>query len=376
MPNGGLACCGHCCNLENGLCALRNEAIILPFWTTCNNMNDAYNKPEGVIYAIVSERNNGPVSYAHIPYYNGLRADTFYDDSTGNNVLWESKDGQKLRFDNVDDYLTFYKTELNKKRKLIVGAIIGDVIGSVYEWMNIKTTDFNLFGPRSNFTDDSVLTLATMDGILNGKDFTAVYQEYGRKYPGRGYGGFFRSWVHDDDPKPYNSYGNGSAMRVSPVGWAFNTLDEVLFQAKRSAEVTHNHPEGIKGAKAVAAAVFLSRSNKNKDEIKNFLVDTFNYNLDRKIEEIRPIYQFNESCQGSVPEAVIAFLESTDFEDSIRLAISIGGDSDTIACITGGIAEAFYKDIPQYIIDNSLRVLPTQLIRLVEHFSVKYRDKI
>ena len=162
-------------------------------------------------------------------------------------------------------------------------------------------------------------------------------------------------------------------MRISPVGWAYNTLAEVLFQAKRSAEVTHSHPEGIKGAQATASAIFLARTGKTKEEIKQFIEKTFQYHLNRKLDEIRPSYQFNVSCEGSVPEAIIAFLESTDFESAIRLAISIGGDSDTIACISGGIAEAFYQDIPETIIENTLRVLPQEFIEVIEEFSVRFR---
>lgn len=258
-------------------------------------------------------------------------------------------------------------------RQLILGAIIGDIIGSVFEWNNVKTTDFQLFTERTDYTDDSVLTFATMDSVLNGIDYTTAYQKYGSNFPHRGYGGFFKSWIHAENPEPYNSYGNGSAMRVSPVGWAYNTLDEVLFQAKRSAEVTHNHPEGIKGAQATAAAIFLARNGSSKADIKQYIQDTFGYDLERRIDDIRPVYQFNETCQGTVPEAIIAFLESEHYESAIRLAISIGGDSDTVACITGGIAEAFYKDIPEWIVENALRILPTDVIRLIEEFSLKYR---
>jgi ADP-ribosylglycohydrolase len=256
----------------------------------------------------------------------------------------------------------------------ILGAIIGDVIGSVYEWNNVKSTDFKLFKRKTDFTDDSVLTWASMDAILNKLDYAETFHHYGRKYPNRGYGGHFQQWIDDENPEPYNSWGNGSAMRVSPVGWAYDTIEEVMENAKKNAEVTHNHPEGIKGAQATATAVFLARKGRSKSEIKQFIETTFEYNLDRTIEEIRPDYKFDVSCQGSLPEAIIAFLESTDFENAIRLAISIGGDSDTIACITGGIAEAFYNEIPEHIIENMLRVLPNEVIKLVEEFSGKYRE--
>ena len=257
------------------------------------------------------------------------------------------------------------------REKLVIGAIAGDIIGSIYEWHNIKTVEFDLFCQRSTFTDDSVLTLATMDAILNQKNFTKVYHEFGRRYRA-GYGHSFSNWIRSETPKPYNSWGNGSAMRVSPVGWFCNSLEEVFDKAKESAEVTHNHPEGIKGAQATAAAVYMARTGNNKDDIKKFIMDTFHYNLDRKIDDIRPHYKFDVSCQGSVPEAIIAFLESTDFEHSIRLAVSIGGDSDTIACIAGGIAEAYYKEIPEYIIENVIRILPNEMLSILEDFSMKY----
>ncbi len=266
-----------------------------------------------------------------------------------------------------------YKSEQLSRKKYIIGAVIGDIIGSVYEFSNVKTTNFPLFGKRTTFTDDTVLTVATMDVILGQKDFTEVYQSYGRMFPNVGYGGLFKYWILDKYPKAYNSWGNGSAMRVSPVGWAYNTLDKVLFQAKRSAEVTHNHPEGIKGAQATASAIFLARTGNSKTQIKQFIETTFQYNLNRSLAEIRPAYQFEVSCQGSVPESIISFLESTNFETAIRLAISIGGDSDTIACIAGGIAEAFYQEIPEYILDNSLRILPARIIKLIQLFSLRYR---
>jgi ADP-ribosylglycohydrolase len=253
--------------------------------------------------------------------------------------------------------------------KYVIGAIAGDIIGSVFEWHNVKTVDFDLFCRKSTFTDDSVLTLATMDALVNQKNYAEAYHEFGRKYPDKGYGGHFRSWIKSENPQPYNSWGNGSAMRVSPVGWYGNSLDEVMAEAKKSAEVTHNHPEGIKGAQSTAAAVYMARTGKTKDEIKKFLTDTFHYDLDRKLDDIRPGYKFDVSCQGSVPEAIIAFLESTDFENAVRLAVSIGGDSDTIACITGGIAEAYYGAIPGHIIEKVLRILPEELLKIVEDFS-------
>jgi ADP-ribosylglycohydrolase len=260
-----------------------------------------------------------------------------------------------------------------QKEKLIIGALAGDIIGSVYEWHNVKTVDFDLFSRRSTFTDDSVLTVATMDAIINQRNYGEAYQLFGRNYPHRGYGGRFDSWIHSENPKPYNSWGNGSAMRVSPVGWFCDSIEEIMAEAQRSAEVTHNHPEGIKGAQSVAAAIYLARTGKNKEEIKKFITDTFHYDLERKIDDIRPDYEFDVSCQGSVPEAIIAFLESRDFENAIRLAISIGGDSDTIACIAGGIAEAYYQTAPGNIIENVLNILPGELVNIIEEFSIKYR---
>jgi ADP-ribosylglycohydrolase len=251
----------------------------------------------------------------------------------------------------------------------MIGAIIGDVIGSVYEWQNVKSTDFALFTPASTFTDDTVLTVAVADCLLNGKDYVTTFKNYGRRYPGAGYGPSFRKWLFSDASGPYNSFGNGSAMRVSPVGFFFNTLEEVLEEAERSAVVTHNHPEGIKGAKAAAAAIFLARKGEGKKEIQQYIMEYFDYNLEQSLDEIRPHYSFDVTCQGSVPQAVRAFLESTDYEDAIRKAISLGGDSDTIACITGGIAQAFYKVIPPSIVNQTKSLLTPELLEVVEYFN-------
>jgi ADP-ribosylglycohydrolase len=264
---------------------------------------------------------------------------------------------------------------MNKTSSYILGAIIGDVIGSRFEFNNYKDVDFELFTNETDFTDDSVLTFATMSCIIDEGSYTRAYQSFARRYPGRGYGGNFSTWIHQKDPQPYDSWGNGSAMRVSPVGWAFNTLEEVLENAKKSAEVTHDHPEGIKGAQAVASAIFLARTKRSKAEIKKNIENTFHYDLNRTVSGIRDNYYFNESCQKTVPEAIIAFLESTNYESAIRLAISLGGDSDTLACITGSIAEAFYQNIPGHIIDNTLRLLPKEFIDLLKTFSRYYRNK-
>lgn len=249
----------------------------------------------------------------------------------------------------------------------MLGAIIGDIVGSVYEWHNIKTTEFPFFQDRCFFTDDSVLTVATAKALMSGMSYTEAYQDFARRYPGRGYGGNFMGWIYAENPQPYNSWGNGSAMRVSPVGFAIDDVDGVLAEARRSAEVTHNHPEGIKGAQATALAVLLARQGTPQKEIRSEIAGRFGYDLDRTLDEIRPVYAFSESCQGSVPEAIIAFLESTSFEDAIRKAISIGGDSDTIACITGGIAEAYYG-VPGEIADKAYDYLPDEFIEIVEAF--------
>jgi ADP-ribosylglycohydrolase len=255
----------------------------------------------------------------------------------------------------------------------ILGAIAGDIIGSSYEFNNVKSIDFELFTPDTYFTDDSVMTIATMHALLKSADYSEVYRSFGRIFPHRGYGGGFRKWLFSANPQPYNSWGNGSAMRASPIGWYCSSIDDVLAEAKRSAEVTHNHPEGIKGAQAAALAVFLARAGESKEAIKKTIQERFGYDLDRTIDKIRPVYEFNESCQGTVPEAIIAFFESTDYENAIRLAISIGGDSDTLAAITGGIAEAFYREIPEDIVDFVKVLLGPDLMReTVMPFSEKW----
>ena len=239
----------------------------------------------------------------------------------------------------------------------MLGAIAGDVIGSVYEWNNLKTADFQpLFQRFSHPTDDTVLTCAVAEWLLRGAgdDLPDRLKLWFRQFPQAGYGPRFAKWAMASTRSPYDSWGNGSAMRVSPVGFAFATLEDTLHQASRSAEVTHNHPDGIKGAEATAACIFLARSGHSKDEIRRLVADRFRYNLSRTLDEIRPTYYFDVSCQGSVPEAIIAFLESTDWEDAVRKAVSLGGDSDTIACVTGDIAAAFYGGVPR-LLRNEVR---------------------
>ena len=255
---------------------------------------------------------------------------------------------------------------------MVFGSIAGDVIGSVYEFNNVKHKEFALFTPQSRFTDDTVLTVAVMDCLLNKKDYAKALQEWGQQYPNAGYGGMFRTWLWSEDPKPYNSYGNGSGMRVSPVGFARNSISAVLEEAEQSARVTHNHPEGIRGAQAIALAVFLARKNYSKKSIAEEITKKFQYDLTRTLDSIRPTYRFQETCQGSVPQAIRAFLESTDYEDAIRNAVSLGGDSDTIACMTGGIAQAYYKDIPRFIEEKVWLLLDPELRAVVQEFCVKY----
>jgi len=237
------------------------------------------------------------------------------------------------------------------------GAIVGDVIGSYYEFYNCKSYDFQLFNEKSRFTDDTVLSFAVADAFMNKKDYATTLKEYAKKHPLAGFGGSFVCWVDGESMLPYNSWGNGSAMRVSSIGWLCDSLDGVLTEAKKTAEVTHNHSEGIKGAQAIATCIFMARTGKTKEEIKEFVVKTFGYDLNRTLDQIRPDYKFHVSCQKSVPEAIIAFLESTDFEDCIRKAISIGGDSDTIAAMAGGIAEAYYQSIPEDIVKKVFGII-------------------
>ena len=259
--------------------------------------------------------------------------------------------------------------------KFLCGAIAGDIIGSFYEFNATKKYDFYLFTPFSKFTDDTVMTVANADWLITGDSLLGVMQDYGNRYPHAGYGGMFRTWLKEDEPKPYNSFGNGSAMRVSPVGWAFDTLEKTLEAAKESAKITHNHPEGIKGAQATAVCIFMARTGKSKQEIKEYIENTFGYNLNRTCDEIRPDYHFDVTCQGSVPESIIAFLESTDFESAVRLAVSLGGDADTMGAITGGIAEAFYGGVPEHIRKEVLKRLPNEFINVMQKFYQKFVEE-
>ncbi|MCR4849585.1 MAG: ADP-ribosylglycohydrolase family protein [Bacteroidales bacterium] len=274
----------------------------------------------------------------------------------------------------------------------MLGAITGDIIGSRFEFNGIKSTDFDLLGRGCRYTDDSAMTIAVAEWLLDDPAHTpeALEQKmvkYGELDPGAGFGGKFYNWLFnpvklwpDGIRRPYNSWGNGSAMRVSAVGWMFDSLEETERVAEISASITHNHPEGIKGAQATAAAVFMARNGASKEMVRSYISNKFGYDLNRTIEQIRPSYHFEVSCQESVPEAIIAFLDSTDYESSIRLAVSLGGDADTQACIAGGIAEAFYG-MPDDLVEDIGYHLPpiykTNIIRLADYSAYRsHREQL
>lgn len=259
------------------------------------------------------------------------------------------------------------------------GAILGDIIGSPFEFdRGDKTKDFKLFSRRSHFTDDSVMTLAVCEALLKvGQDATvkeiedaviSSMQSWGRRYPHAGYGGYFRRWLTACHPEPYNSFGNGSAMRVSAVGWLYDSLENTRTVAKATANVTHNHPEGIKGAEATASAIFMAKNGSSKEEIKKYIENEFHYDLNRTLDEIRPSYHMDETCQKTVPEAIIAFLEATDFEDAIRNAVSLGGDTDTLGAITGSIAEAYYG-IPEWLMTECRKRINKDMRVVLDDFN-------
>lgn len=262
----------------------------------------------------------------------------------------------------------------------MLGAIIGDCVGSSFEHTGLKQYDFPMFVSddvfKNTYTDDSVLTISTAEALLIGGDYATLYKSYARRYPNRGYGSAFREWVKTGSiTEPINSFGNGCAMRVSPIGWAFESADDVMKEAEKSAHITHGHPEGIKGAQAAALAVYLARLKLPKEEIRGILARTFLYDLNRTIEQIRPTYKFTSACQESVPEAIIAFLDGTDYESTIRLAISLGGDTDTQACISGAIAQAYYEVIPRKMAEIVLKMLPKDFLRIIKEFNKKYKIK-
>jgi ADP-ribosylglycohydrolase len=254
----------------------------------------------------------------------------------------------------------------------MLGAIAGDVIGSVHEGARTKTKDFPLFTAGSRFTDDTVLTVAVAECLLRGRDYVDAFHDYVDAYPAAGYGGTFLSWAFERRREPYNSWGNGSAMRVSPVAYVSATLEETLTAAGRCAEVTHNHEHGIRGAQATAAAVFLARTGASKEQIRTYSEEEFGYYLDETLDELRPTYHFDVSCQGSVPQAILAFLESTGFEDAIRNAISLGGDADTMACIAGAIAEPYYGGVPTDIAAPVLARLDDRLRNVLAEFRQRF----
>lgn len=258
----------------------------------------------------------------------------------------------------------------------MLGAIIGDIAGSVYEFNNIKTTKFPFFTNTSEPTDDTVMTVAVSEALLNGgtaEEYIKAMQKWGRLYPGAGYGGMFGRWLHSTDPQPYNSFGNGSAMRVSPVSWFYDTLEEVEQAARISSSVTHNHPEGIKGAQATAAAVFMARKGASKEDIRHYIVQKYGYDLSVTADKLRPKYKYDVSCQGSVPPALALCFNASGYEQAIRDIISIGGDSDTLAAIGGAAAEALYG-IPADISKRGLKLLDARLREQVKKFSAAVPD--
>ena len=257
--------------------------------------------------------------------------------------------------------------------KGIIGAIAGDVIGSAYEFNPTREFDFELFTDKSTFTDDTVLTIANALWLLEDERHTPeklveIMLDMCRRYPGRGYGGRFANWIHDVNPQPYNSFGNGSAMRVSPVGYYARSREEALELAKISAEVTHNHPEGIKGAQATAAAIFLARQGKSKHEIREYVEKTFHYDLSRTLDEIRPTFTFDETCQCTVPESITCFMEGKDYEDVVRLSVTLAGDADTIAAIAGSISSAV-DDVPNEITQPVIALLSEEFCTILLRFN-------
>ena len=250
----------------------------------------------------------------------------------------------------------------------MLGALAGDIIGSRFEFANRKSKDFELFHPDCRFTDDSVLSVALAESLLTGEDYAGLMRRYYRSYPDAGYGGYFRHWAQNSALGPYHSFGNGSAMRTSQVGWYFDELEAALAAAERHAAVTHNHPEGIKGAQAITAAIVLARQGRSKAQIRAEIEGRFGYDLDRSLETIRPGYTFDVTCQGSVPEALIAFFEADGVEDAISNAVSLGGDSDTIACMAGAVAEAYFGGVPEKIARGVFERLDSPLAAIVRKF--------
>ena len=287
-----------------------------------------------------------------LPFHNQLRITRMLDslNQVGNNqcstnlyhaIISEIKpDSDKITNSTLEYWA---KTQrINRNCNILIGAIAGDIIGSIYKFNPIKSIDFPLFKEHSGFTDDTVMTIANADWLLTGDSLSGIMLDYGNRYPRAGYEKSFYNWLQRDIPQPYNSFGNGSAMRVSAAGWLYDSMERTREVARATANVTHNHPEGIKGAEATASAIYMARNGSSKEEIKEYIEREFHYDLSRTLDNIRPYYHHVESCQETVPEAIIAFLESKDFEDAVRNAVSLGGDTDTLGAITGSIAEAFY----------------------------------
>ena len=277
------------------------------------------------------------------------------------------------------------KTKMSKVEynPLLIGAVIGDIAGSIYEFNPHKLKDINLQNKDMEYTDDTIMTIAIADWILNDKKLTkkglvARMQQWGRKYPNPmgAYGGMFSQWLSSNNPKPYYSWGNGAAMRVAAIGFAFSSLEETLKVAKKSAEVTHNHPEGIKGAQATATAIFMARTGRTKEEIRRYISENFGYDMNRTCDDIRPTYSFDGSCQGTVPESIIAFLDSKDYEDAIRLCISLGGDADTMGAITGAIAGAYYHQMPYDLYEFAMNKLPDDIKSILKLFDSEHARNV
>lgn len=274
---------------------------------------------------------------------------------------------------------TTYRKPRTAYNPLLISAILGDIAGSIYEFAPHKSVAVSLAEDAMDYTDDTIMTIAVADWILNDKSLTregliACMQRWGRKYPHPmgAYGNMFAQWLRTNHPTPYHSWGNGSAMRVAAVGFAFDTLDQTLAVARLTAEVTHNHPEGIKGAEATAAAIFMARTGATKDEIRRYISTSYGYDLDRTCDDIRPTYCFDASCQGTVPESIIAFMDSTDYEDALRRCISLGGDADTMGAITGAIAGAYYHQIPYDLYEFGMDKLPEDIKAVVRKFDAEY----
>lgn len=340
-----------------GIAGFRNEEIA-PLFKEAIGVHNIY-LPKEFYNAIIAPRLNHSFCFKVRMFLKGKRASTIPVSATK-----QIKPRKEMNFYN---------------NPLLISAILGDIAGSIYEFSPHKSVNINLQDHHMDYTDDTIMTIAVADWLLNDKSHTKAelvrkMQEWGRKYPHPmgAYGTMFSQWLNSDSPKPYNSWGNGAAMRVSAVGFAFNSLEETLEIAKKTAEVTHNHPEGIKGAQATAAAIYLARTGSTKEEIRKYISSKFGYNLHRTCEEIRPTYTFDGSCQGSVPESIIAFLDSKDYEDALRLCISLGGDADTMGAITGAIAGAYYRKISITLYEFGVSKLPDDINNIVSRFDDEF----